>query len=154
MSLISQNTDVLTASLGRPIVLAYGRHVIAGNVILMDQTDPQNTVAFIALGEGEWDGIEELWVNGRELDLSTPENYQFHRGLSGELSSDGTLNPEGVGAIYPFSDNGDQKVDSLTPPGIQGLTFSRTCYISLTIPQDVFAPGPDLQFQGVFRTRK
>ncbi|MBI2815450.1 MAG: hypothetical protein HYX72_00775 [Acidobacteria bacterium] len=150
----TQNTDVLTASLGRPIVLAYGKHLVAGNVILMDQTDPEYTIAFIALGEGEWDAIEELWVDGRLMDVSTPENYQFHKGRAGELSSDGTLNPEGVGSLYPFEDDGDQMADSLTPPGVQGLTFSRTCYISLKIPQDVFAPGPGLSFQGVFRTRK
>ena len=154
MPISTAQTDILTASLGRPVVLAYGKHVIGGNVILLDQTDPENTIAFIALGEGEWDGIEDLWVNGIELDITSPANYQFHKGLRGELSSTGALDPEGNGSLYPFDAAGDQMVDSLTPPGVQGLTFSRTCYLSLRVPFDVFSPSASLEFQGVFRTRK
>jgi hypothetical protein len=154
MPVNTQNTDVLTASLGRPIVLAYGRHVIGGNVILMDQSNPDYMIAFVALGEGEWDAVEDLWVNGLELDLSSPENYQFHKGLPGEISSDGTLNPEGSGSLFPFDQDGDQKADSLTPPGVQGLTFSSTSYIALRVPYDVFSPTNGLEVQGVFRTRK
>jgi len=148
------NTDILSASLGRPVALAYGRHVVAGNVILKDETDADRTIVFIALGEGEWDGIEELYVNGAEVDITTPGSYHFHKGLHGELSSNGTLDPEGVGALYPFAEDGDQKADGLTPPGIQGLTFSRTAYLALYIPFDVFAPGPELDVRGVFRTRQ
>src|SRR3990170_3710119 len=81
------NTDILSASLGRPVALAYGRHVVAGNVILKDETDADRTIVFIALGEGEWDGIEELYVNGAEVDITTPGSYHFHKGLHGELSS-------------------------------------------------------------------
>ncbi len=154
MPVSTQNTDVLTASLGRPIVLAYGRHVVGGNVILMDQSDPQFTIAFIALGEGQWDAVEDLWVNGLQIDVTMPGIFQFHKGLRGELSSSGALDPEGQGALYPFDQDGDQKVDSLTPPGVQGLTFSRTSYLSLKVPLDVFSPTPSLEFQGVFRTRK
>jgi len=161
MPVTTSNTDVLTASLGKPIVLAYGRHVVGGNVILKDETDAEQTIVFLALGEGVWDAIEELFVNGVEWDISSPENIQFHKGLPGERSSfvaeNGTadvLYPEGVGALYPFTENGDQKVDSLTPPGVQGLTFSRTVYLALRIPFDVFAPGPDLSVLGVFRARK
>ncbi|MBI3934523.1 MAG: hypothetical protein HY316_07495 [Acidobacteria bacterium] len=148
------NTDILTASLGKPIPLAYGRHVVAGNVILKDETDADRTIVFIALGEGEWDGIEELYVNGAAVDISTPGSYHFHKGLHGELSSNGTLDPEGTGALYPFDTDGDQKADGLTPPGIQGLTFSRTAYLALYVPFDVFAPGPELDVRGVFRTRR
>ena len=154
MPVSTQNTDVLTASLGRPIVLAYGRHVIGGNIILMDQSNPDYTIAFVALGEGQWDAVEDLWINGVEPDLSSPENYQFHKGLPGEISSDGTLNPEGDGSLFPFEQDGDQKADSLTPPGVQALTFSRTSYIALKVPIDVFSPTDGLEVQGIFRTRK
>ncbi|MGH9783380.1 MAG: phage tail protein, partial [Terriglobia bacterium] len=109
----------------------------------------------------EWDALVELFVNGVEWDVSSPENIQFHKGLSGERSSfvdengvSDVLYPEGVGSLYPFTENGDQKVDSLTPAGVQGLTFSRTAYLALRIPFDVFAPGPDLSVVAVFRTRK
>ena len=161
MPVSTTNTDVLTASLGKPIVLAYGRHVVGGNVILKDETEADQTIVFLALGNGEWDALEELFVNGVEWDVTSPENIQFHKGLAGELSShvaeDGSVDPlypEGVGALYPFTLDGDQKVDSLTPPGVQGLTFSRTAYLALRIPFDVFAPGPDLSVIGIFRTRK
>jgi putative tail protein len=154
MAVSTQNTDILTASLGRPIVLAYGRHLVGGNVILMDQSDLQYTTAFIALGEGQWDAVEDLWINGLQIDVTAPGLFQFHKGLRGELSSNGTLDPEGQGTLYPFDEDGDQKVDSLTPPGVQGLTFSRTSYLSLKFPLDVFSPTPGIEFQGVFRTRK
>ena len=161
MPVSTTNTDILTASLGKPVVLAYGRHVVGGNVILKDETDADRTIVFLALGEGEWDAIEALYVNGAAWDIESPENIQFHRGLDGERSSfvsetgaQDVLYPEGVGALHPFTDDGDQKADSLTPPGVQGLTFSRTAYLALRIPFDVFAPGPELSVVGVFRTRK
>src|SRR5262249_36056868 len=56
--------------------------------------------------------------------------------------------------LYPYDADGDQKADALTPPAVQGLTFSRTAYLALSIPFDVFAPGPNLDVRGVFRTRK
>ncbi len=161
MPVTTTNTDILTASLGKPMVLAYGRHVVGGNVILKDETDADRTVLFLALGEGEWDALEELFVNGVAWDVTHPENIQFHKGLDGERSSfvaetgaQDVLYPEGVGSLYPFDQPGDQKADSLTPPGVQGLTFSRTAYLALRIPFDVFAPGPELSIVGVFRTRK
>ena len=57
-----------------------------------------------------------------------------------------TLDPEGL--------TGDQKVDMLTPPGVQGVTFSRTAYIALNAKFDVFAPGPEMIVRGIFKTRK
>jgi len=66
MPVSTLNTDILTASLGKAVALAYGRHVVAGNVILQDESDPDRTTVFIALGEGEWEAIEELFVNGAE----------------------------------------------------------------------------------------
>lgn len=150
----SITTDVLTSSLGKAIALAYGRNVVAGNVILQHQGDDGRTVAFIALGEGEWDAIEELYVNGALVDINSVGTFHFHRGSAGEVSNDNLLNPEGTGALYPFTDAGDQKVDALTPPGVQGLTFSNTAYLALSIPFDAYAPGPALDVRGVYRTRR
>ena len=144
MAVSTTNTDILTASLGKPLVLAYGRHLVGGNVILKDETDADHTILFIALGEGEWDSVEELYLN--EKLLREIEDFHFHPGVDGQLSSNGTLDPEGL--------TGDQKVDSLTPPGVQGLTFSRTAYIALNAPFDVFAPGPEMIVRGIFKTRK
>ena len=144
MPVSTTNTDILTASLGKPVTLAYGRHLVGGNVILKDQTDPNRTILFIALGEGEWDSVEELYLN--EKLLTETQDFHFHPGIDGQLSSDGTLHPEGL--------TGGQKVDSLTPPGVQGLTFSRTAYVALNAPFDVFAPGPEMIVRGIFKTRK
>ncbi len=155
MAIVStQNTDVITASYGRPIVLAYGRHVVGGNVILQDESDPNNTILFLALGEGPWDGIDELNVNGEDIDLATSTIYHFHKGLAGQLSSGGDLTPEGVGSPYPFATDGDQKADLFTPDGIQGLTFSKTAYIALKIPFDQNAPSAQVAVWGIYRTRQ
>jgi len=154
MAVSTQNTDVLTASLGRPVVLAYGKHLVGGNVILMDQSDPAKTVMFIALGEGEWDSIVDLTINDVDWDLTVPQNYQFHKGVNGQLSSTGDLTPEGQGSLYPFNLDGDQKADSMIPPGIQGVTFSRTAYLALTIPFDAFAPSATPSVIGVYQTRQ
>ena len=153
-------TDELTASLGRSVALAYGRHYAGGNVILKDETDPEKTIVFLALGEGEWDAMERLIVNGIEWQVDAPDagaegrGFHFHKGLAGQLSSSGDLFPEGLGSPYPFAADGDQKADALTPPGVQGLTFSRTAYLALSIPFDVFAPGPELSVVGIYRCRK
>ncbi len=144
MPVSTTNTDILTASLGKPLVLAYGRHLVGGNVILKDETDAAHTILFIALGEGEWDSVEELYLN--EKALTEIEDFHFHPGIDGQISSNGTLDPEGL--------TGDQKADMLTPPGVQGLTFSRTAYIALNAPFDVFAPGPEMIVRGIFKTRK
>ena len=144
MPVSTTNTDILTASLGKPVTLAYGRHLVGGNVILKDQTDPNRTILFIALGEGEWDSVEKLYLN--EKLLTETQDFHFHPGIDGQLSSNGTLHPEGL--------TGGQKVDSLTPPGVQGLTFSRTAYVALHAPFDVFAPGPEMIVRGIFKTRK
>ena len=154
MPVSTSRTDILTASLGKPIVLAYGRHVVGGNIILKDESDAERTIAFVALGEGEWDAVEALYVNGAAVDIGLPEGFHFHKGLAGQISSDGGLTPEGVGSLWPFTGEGDQRADALTPPGVQGLTFSRTAYLALSIPFDVFAPGPEMSIQGIFRTRK
>ena len=110
MPVNTTNTDILTASLGKPVTLAYGRHLVGGNVILKDQTDPDRTILFIALGEGEWDSVEKLYLN--EKLLTETEDFHFHPGLDGQLSSNGTLHPEGLA--------GSQKADSLTPAGRAG----------------------------------
>ncbi len=154
MAIDTRNTDILAASLGRPIVLAFGRHLVGGNVILQDESDAANTVIFVALGEGIWDGIDSLNVNGVDLNLATSGIYHFHKGLDGEFSAGSTLDPEGVGSPYNFSTDGDQKADLFTPATVQGLTFSRTAYIALKIPFDPGAPSGAVSFQGVFRCRK
>ena len=155
MSVSTINSDVLSASLGRSVALAYGRHWVGGNVILKDETDPNITILFVALGEGEWDAVEKLFVNGLEIDVLTiGTEHHFHRGLLGELSSSGDLYPEGIGAAYPFTTDGDQKADGFTPAAVQGLTFSHTAYLALAVPFDPGAPSAQISVLGQYRCRR
>lgn len=150
MAVSTQNTDILTAVLGKAVVLAYGRHLVAGNVILMDESDQDTTILYVALGEGPWDLIEQLWINGAEVNLAAPGviGYHFHKGLTGEAGTGG------VGSPHPFATDGDQKIDAYQPAGVTGLTFSHTCYLALSVPFDQFAPEPGMPVLGIYKTRK
>ena len=103
MALISTELfDRLTAQQNIPVALAYGRHLVAGNVVLRDDdTTNDITTLFVALGEGEWDSVEELRLNGRVLDS---EQFHFHPGKDGETGTGGVT--------------GDQKIDEWFPAGI------------------------------------
>ena len=132
----TEHLDRLTASASAPIALAYGRHVVAGNLILRDDQAGQS-VLFVALGEGEWDSAETVWFNGVVLD---PANYHFHPGKDGET---------GTGGV-----DGDQKIDLWFPASMTGLTFSRTAYLAINADDTVFAPSDDFDVRGIFTTRK
>lgn len=138
MAITTQHYDRLTASAQAPIAWAYGRHVVAGNLMLRhDTADPYESVLFISLGEGEWDAPETIWVNGVELD---PANYHFHPGIDGEAGGGGVT--------------GDQKVDLWFPAGLEELTFSRTAYIVVRITDPEFSPEREFDVRGIYRTRK
>src|SRR3990170_6912301 len=81
----TQQLELVQAQLGGPVVTAYGRHIVGGNVIFQqEQTDKSRKIA-IALGEGEWDAVEALYING--VPHLYPENtlYHFNPGLDGAL---------------------------------------------------------------------
>lgn len=148
---VDDNLNLITAALGRPIAWAYGTHVVGGNVILRDDTDPAYPVLFIALGDGEWDGYEldgggkpKLYLNGSQLAAA---EVHFHPGVLGALSSGGGLTPESTG--------GDNKVDLWFPTGggIQPTTFSRTVYVAIKFNAAEVNPN-GYNFRGLFRTRK
>jgi len=138
MAISTQHYDRLTASAQAPIAWAYGRHVVAGNLMLRhDTTSPDESVLFIALGDGEWDAAETVWLNGVELD---PADFHFHPGKDGEVGTGGVT--------------GDQKVDDWFPPGIEALTFSRTAYIVVRVTDPAVAPERDFDVRGIYRTKK
>lgn len=95
------------------------------------------TTLFVALGEGEWDSVEELRLNGLVLDS---EKFHFHPGKDGET---------GTGGV-----SGDQKIDLWFPAGIQGLTFSRTAYVVIRSDSDIEAPTSEFLVLGKYKTRK
>lgn len=82
-------------------------------------------VAGWALGEGEWDGCNELWINDTKTwtsEWDDPTQFHFHRGADAVIGSG--LTPSSVGP--------DQGVDSFFssfPSAVQPLTFNRiACY--------------------------
>lgn len=137
----TEKIQLLTAALDRPLVLAYGVHLVGGNVILQYDLSDDEVLLFIALGEGEWDRLALLWVNGLAVDVADTNRIHFHPGLEGELgveTSPGTRN---------------QKICSFLPSGFSpALTFSRTAYVALKLRRDPLQPGPDYHILGIYNT--
>jgi hypothetical protein len=135
------NLALLQSNLGHPIPLAYGRHLVRGNIIFQHKQSETNTRIFIALGDGEWDGIEVLFINGKVTPLSSLSH--FHPGIDGETGTETTPN------------NGNQKICSLWPATFTDkFTFSNTAYLGLSLGVDVEAVGPGFDILGIYRTRK
>ena len=145
------NMDLVTASLGRPVVWAYGEHWVGGNVILRDDTDSSFPIIFIGLGRGEWDGpvsiggVVQLQLNGAML---SGTEYHFHPGIAGEKSSE-----EPGHELDPISTGGDNKVDLWYPDGVQRLTYSHLAYLAIKFNAAEIDPS-GIAFIGRFKTRK
>ena len=134
---------LLEAAIGKPVPLAYGLHLVGGNVILNEELASGERVLFIALGEGEWDGIEALFVNGKLFDHTDTTRCHFHPGLDGETGTE----------TDPSVRN--QKICSLWPSSFADkFTFSRTAYLALKLAPDPAAPEPVPRVVGIYRTRK
>lgn len=128
----------LFASVERPLAWAYGRHYVAGNLVLRDDRDDGSTVLFVALGEGPWDAVEALWANGAEV---ASDHYHFHPGLDGQAGGSGVT--------------GDQKSDAWWPLDVSpALTYAKTAYVAVKIDDPEYAPTNEFQVLGRYRTRK
>ncbi|MFQ5696644.1 MAG: hypothetical protein ACE5HB_11690, partial [Terriglobia bacterium] len=137
----TQKIELLTAALDLPVVLAYGRHIAGGNVIFQHENADETVTLFAALGEGEWDGPERIWVSGREIDLTDTAGFHFHPGLEGALGVE----------TDPAVRN--QKICSFFPPLFSPqLTFSRTAYAAFRLQRDPTMPGPEFDIRGIYRT--
>jgi len=137
---------------GSPIALAYGFQWVTGK--RLDYTQLQNTgnshldftrIGFWGLGEGEWDGCNELWINdvlaytsetGSPLyppswypytpPSDNPWQFHFHRGADSVIGS----------GLAPASVGPDQGVDVLWknfPAGVQPLTYNRIAWYALSM---------------------
>ena len=135
--------DFLGTALNSPVPFAYGRHLVAGAPIFEHKLPTTSqTVLFIALGEGEWDGAEVVWVNGGEINIADTNLFHFHPGFDGQTGTETT----------PATPN--QKICNFFPAGFTGMTFSKTAYIALTLPADPTAPGPEFDIRRIYKTRK
>jgi len=134
--------QLLESRMGKPITLAYGRHMVAGTPAFQHKQADGSTVLFVALGDGEWDGAEVAWVNGKVINIADTSLYHFHPGIDGEVGTES--NP----AVR------NQKICSFFPAGFTQTTFSRTCYSAFKLAPDPTAPGPEFDVRGIFKTRR
>src|SRR5947209_3969587 len=132
------SADIANAQLGinLPLLLGYCRG--RGNEILNHEiTSSKNRIVVRICGEGECDGIEQLFINAKRTNPLDTTIVHFHPGIDGELGH----------GLTPDSNGGDQRVDnfwSLLPANFQPTTFSRKSYLMLNIPPDPGAPTATL----------
>lgn len=133
--------EFLGTAMGQPVALAYGRHLVAG-VPAFQEVDGTDTITFRLLGDGPWDSIEVLWINAVSKSLPDTTLVHFHPGLDGVDATEST----------PSTPN--QERCSKWPVGYTALTFSRTAYLGLTLPDDPYGPGPEFDIRGIYKTRQ
>jgi hypothetical protein len=132
---------------GAALPLAYGPCRVRGNNVLNQQLANNNRIALYILGEGPWDGIDRLWMNGKLIDLTTTTLIHFHNGFDGTLGA----------GLAPTSFGGDQGVDqfwSLLPSNFQPLTLSRKAYLMVQAVPDPQAPSNTLDVVADYRTMR
>jgi hypothetical protein len=135
------------AQLGVNLPLAYGYNRARGNEIINQQLTGKNRVSFRIFAEGEWDGIERLWINSKLVNQADATLVHFHPGIDGVLGA----------GLAATSTGGDQGVDaffSLLPANFLPETFSRKAYLALNVPPDPSAPSATLDVIGDFRCCK
>jgi hypothetical protein len=133
----------------RPI--AYGKSRGAGFAALthtrVPATGMTEIILFQMLGEGEWDGIDSLWISNLRRNPADTTQFHFHAG------ADGTLG----GGLAATSTGPDQGVDSffaLMPGAIQRITFSRIAYLVAKVTQSSRDIQAVPEVKGDYRTRK
>jgi hypothetical protein len=132
---------------GAALPVAYGPVRASGNELLNYQLSDNSRVILRILGEGVWDGIDRLWINGKLVDITDVNLVHFHNGFDGTLGA----------GLAPSSNGGDQLVDnfwSLLPANYQRLTYSRKAYLMVHVAQDPQAPSPNVDIIGDYRTMR
>lgn len=139
----TEKIELLQAALGAAVPLAYGRHVVGGNVIFEQENADETVTLLIALGEGEWDALETLFINGVSQTLPDTARIHFHPGIDGELGveSDPAIRNAKICSFYPAT---------FSPQ----LTFSGFAYLALKLTRDPRAPGPEFDIRGVYKTMR
>lgn len=137
-------TQLALASVGGPVVIAYGRHIVGGNLILQEQAvGGVPTTLFFALGEGEWDGPNQIWLNGISIDLTNTSLVHFHPGTEGENADETT----------PATRN--QQCCSFFPTDlVPRLTFNRTAYVAFSAPQSPYSPTSGFSIVGDYNAMR
>lgn len=143
----SSLSQAANAQLGIALPLMYGYCRVRGDNILLQTLASKYRVAFYILGQGEWDGIERLWINKALANIADTTVVHFHAGQDAVLGS----------GLSPTSSGPDQGVDSFfssIPSNFQPLTFSRKAYLAVNVAPDPSAPDANLDVVGDYRTTK
>jgi hypothetical protein len=128
--------DLQTSFLGMPKTLAYGLVRGAGNLVFQQQLSDNSTIAFYLLGEGPWDSLLRIWLDGVEGPPIFPGGVDFHNGYDGEIGF-------GMGAVSTGSDQHvDQYFSDVVP--LTPTTWSRYAYLALRYPPNPLAPDANL----------
>lgn len=121
------------------LAIAYGKHVVAGNLVDYSYTSgPPASLKFItALGEGPWDGVQEAYYAGIALSSSgsssTP-GYKFHPGTFSTGTGDVD---QGTPQFFPTSP-----------------TYSGTAYVEVLLDTTQSVEERPDKFKGIFRCLK
>lgn len=138
----SSTTPVVDSSTtsGSPVPLQYGYCWGTGKRLayyMLQNTGNSDLdytrVGLWALGEGEMDGCEELWINDTltwQSEWDDPSEFHFHRGSDAPLTA----------SLTPSSSGPDQNVDSFLsyfPSGVQPFCYSRLAYYAIFRKQPI-----------------
>ena len=116
---------------GGYLALAYGRHIVAGTLVLHQQASEQPSVIINALGEGEWDACERLLYNGEDVAAA---DFHFH-----------------PGTLSTGFDDPLQGVDSFFTTG---QTYNSTAYVATKLPPEIATDDRPDKLRGIFRCLK
>lgn len=124
---------------GASLALAYGKHVVAGNLVEYDfSAGPPPSLKFIsALGEGPWDGVQEAYYAGSTLSASASSStpgYKFHPGTFSSGTGDAN---QGTPMFFPTSP-----------------TYSGTAYVEVLLDNSQSVEERPDKFKGIFRCLK
>jgi len=103
------------------LALAYGQHVVAGNLVEYEHTSgpPPSCKFIVALGNGPWNAISRAWYAGESISASassTTPGYKFHPGTLSTGTGDAV---QGSPMFFPSS-----------------ATYSRTAYAEVLLSTD------------------
>lgn len=120
------------------LALAFGQHLVAGQLLQQDYSEgpPAVNKLAIGLGEGEWEGPVKVFWAGTELSVSpdaSTAGYRFH---PGSLSSGLGDAVQGVDAFFSG-----------------GLTYNSTAYVALRLTEGQSSEKVTDKHRGIYECK-
>ena len=157
--------DITVANIGTVPPLSYGFVRVTG-MPLIDYTDPSDGTewGFWALGDGEWDGFDTLWVNDLEIgwdwDAGTYHGAgsESYGGLFGTVHfHPGTDTPPGSSLLFATSTGYDQLLDQFwdsIPDVCTRLAYSGLAYYAIQWLKEPLTAGQKMSPIGDWRAMR